>query len=75
MIRKILLILGLLQCLVSATNPFADWHEKSPFVGAVDKFCSVSDTQNGVCTVRAKTIRLTYDQVYRTHLSMVFENS
>jgi len=37
-----------------------------PKVGAIDKFCSVSSTFNNTCTIKAKTIRLTYDTVYET---------
>jgi hypothetical protein len=57
--------------LVSADTSLTE----SPVVGAVDKFCTVSNTFNNTCTIKAKTIRLTYDTVYESQNSLVFDNT
>ena len=41
----------------------------------VDKFCTVSNTFGDVCTIKAKFIHLTYDQIYESKYSIVFDNS
>jgi hypothetical protein len=47
----------------------------SPIVHGVDRFCTVSNTFNNTCTVKAKSVRLTYDTVYETPYTMVFDNT
>lgn len=68
--------LNLVASNVLPTLPeFPDSVRHGPTVGAVDKFCSVSNTKDGICTIKARTIRLTYDTIYESENSIVFDNT
>jgi hypothetical protein len=41
----------------------------------VDRFCSASNTVDNVCTIKDKTLRFTADLLYKTELSLVFDNT
>lgn len=48
---------------------------KHPIVGNVDKFCTVSNTFNNTCTLKSKSVRLTYDTVYETPYTIIFDDT
>lgn len=48
--------------------------QSSPKVG-IDRLCSSSNTVNGVCTIKDKTLRFSTDLHYNTDISIVLDNT
>jgi len=41
----------------------------------IDRLCPASSVIDGICTIKSKDIRLTYDFIYETQFELVFDNS
>lgn len=41
----------------------------------VDRLCSSSNTVDGVCTIKDKNLRFTADLLYKTELTLIFDNT
>jgi hypothetical protein len=44
-------------------------------VGGVDRLCSVTNTVDGTCYIKDKSLRFTYDLFYETDLNIEFSNT
>ena len=65
---------------LESDGAYSSDEEKHPILNSshhlkVDRLCSSSNTNDGVCTIKNKNLRFTADLFYKTELTLVFDNT